>query len=297
MRSPWLLPLLVTACNVSPPAPPLLTAVPPGAVAVCAGRAISPVQVTAVASARAQTPRQALEALASDARAATEAERQGVGDEPLVRQRIDAALSRALLERLRAESTGPTTAAELDNLRRERWLLFDRPAGARVIHAVVRKPDSPDARRIAEAIAAAVQGSPDAAAFEQRALAVPHADIEVKVETLSPVSADGRTLDESGNHFDATFAAAACALTTPLSLSPVIATPFGYHVMLLLERTPPLHVDDATMALQVRDEVVARRGHESLTRLLTTIRTREEVLLSRNAAEVLQALDQPRAKR
>ena len=136
----------------------------------------------------------------------------------------------------------------------------------------------------------------DAATFEQRASAVPHPGVEVKAESLPPVSADGRVLLPDAGAFDPTFASAALSLKAPGSQSPVVATPFGYHVMMLLERTPALHTDDARLATLTRDEILARRRSEALRAQIASLRSREGARIERDADDLLRRLDTPQAR-
>lgn len=285
------LPLLLALGGCSPSAPPPAPAdaVPAGAVAVCAGRPVLAEQVAAVASARRVSPRQALDMLAFDARAAEAAERQGLARLPGVGQVARAEQARALLLRLRQRTAGPPSPQEIAELRRERWLEFDRPEGARVIHAVAMGKENDAARKLASAIHAAVAGAHDPETFERQANSVERGSIEVRVERLPPVARDGHLL-EGGGSLDGLFVAAAHDLKKTGDLSPVVATPFGYHVLFLIERLPESRLADAEIAAVAADEISARRAHAELRGLLSGLRGQHPVLVSRSSDDLLSTL-------
>jgi hypothetical protein len=158
-------------------------------------------------------------------------------------------LARALLEahRQRGRDPGPATDAEVSALTKERWIEFDRPAAVRVTHvvAIAKKPEErAAARAIAERVAAALNGATKSDDFEKRVEGLGTKDIRVKVERLSPVTTDGRMFElatagrppaEVGA-LDQSFTRAAHTLQKPGELSPVVETPFGFHVLFLEER-------------------------------------------------------------
>src|SRR6185437_2275313 len=107
-----------------------------------------------------------------------------------------------------------------------------------------------------------------------RAVAHPHAD--VIVQPLSPFAADGR--DESGAQNDAGFVAAAFSLRAPRETSPVVASPFGWHVIQLVERIPGL-----SEARDMAPAVVSMRARARLDALLRRRREAENVEISSSA--------------
>lgn len=287
---------LVSGCGSSPPAPaPRLDTIPPGALAACGGKPILASSVASAAAAQGVSPRLALEALALDARAAAQAESLDLHFSPSVQVAIEATHARALLARIRATTSGPPTDDEVAALRSERWRDFDRPAGSRVVHAIAMGQGA-QSRAVAEAIHAAVVGSADRETFEQRANAVPHEGVETRVEALPVFDRKGRSLENEAS-FDPTFSAAADDLRRSGDISPVVATTFGYHVVFLVDRTDAYHPDNATIASLARDEIVTQRGHRALRAMLSELRKRNEVLIARNAEEIVSLLDPARSKR
>ncbi|MGB7217019.1 MAG: peptidyl-prolyl cis-trans isomerase [Gammaproteobacteria bacterium] len=183
-----------------------------------------------------------------------------------------AAYARALLEELeRRARAQPIGDDEIARIAAERWPEFDRPEAARTTHAVVISKE-PKARKVANAIAAAVEGVSDPEKFIERANAVPKEGLDVRVERLSAVTADGRTIgpndtSDPNERYDLDFARAALAIAAAGQHSPVVETKFGFHVILLEERLPakvvPLEERRKLLSGEVR-----RRRAEALRREL-----------------------------
>lgn len=287
-RLPWPL-LALFSCSSQASAPPASVSVPPGAVGICAGKGLSPDAVRRVAIAQQLPPRAAAEALAHDARFAAEAELRGVAALPPVRLAHDALLARALLARLREENAAPPTPAEVRALRQERWRDFDRPEGVRVIHAVALGQGQQAARLVADALRQASAEARSAEDFEARTKNVPHEGVEVRVERLPLMAQDGRNL-EGEESFDAAFAGAAFSLKKAGDLSPVVPTPFGFHVIFLLERSSAFQPSDEQIAAVAREEILARRTAAAKLSLLEALRKEREPLIARNFVELTSPL-------
>jgi hypothetical protein len=203
--------------------------------------------VARIARARGVTPQKARDLAVLDALFAQGARATSPHAKAATAER--AILARALLEELRqrGRDPGPATDAEIAALTKERWIELDRPAAVRVTHVVViaKKPEERGAgRTIAERVAAALQGATKSDDFEKRVEGLGTKDLRVKVERLSPVTADGRLFElatagrppaEVGT-LDPGFTRAAHTLQKPGDLSPVVETPFGFHVLFLEER-------------------------------------------------------------
>lgn len=267
--------------------------------------------VTRIAAAQAIEPPRARDLAVRDALFASEATATGVPDELSMRAVIRGAHARALLRDLYATAVraGPVTDVELREATERRWFELDRPAGSRTVHAVVRLNEKDDAARrakaaeIAEALHAAVaplQSSEEAARelpsaipvqssaappppdplialFKARVASVPRDGFDIVAEELPPVAADGRVLEPGGFTFAPEFAAAAAALARRGDLSLPVASPFGLHVILLLERMPPRAVPADERRKLVYRDVIARRARVAEASLLERLRGQTSV--------------------
>jgi len=213
-------------------------------------------------------------------------------------------LARALLEQLRdaARVAGPPTDEEVQSFTDARWPELDRPPSVRTTHLVVlvKKPeDEAPARARALELAAVVRGAKDARDFVARVEAQPKGALEVRAESLPPVTADGRLWDPSEHPpkaiegtFDADFTRAAYALAEPGDQSGVVKSAFGYHVIRLDERIPELRVSLAERRERLADDVYSRRAKRDLDALLTKLRASTPVAAER-ASDALTALVTP----
>jgi peptidyl-prolyl cis-trans isomerase C len=233
------------------------------------------------------------------------AERAGLGDAPLVEAETRATLARRLLRQILEEARAePATSSELATARARHWLEVDRPEGFRTIHAVVRfDPADEQARARGLAVAESIRSAaapvseraptlslPDGAppsgprtspaddpdplssAFRAAVAAVPSDGLEVRVEVLPPVAASGRVLELAEQHLEEAFARAAAALPGRGALSPVVTSPAGAHVILLLERMPPSELTPEARLGRLRDFVAYDRAVTREKRLLADLR-------------------------
>jgi parvulin-like peptidyl-prolyl isomerase len=207
----------------------------------------------------------------------------------------------ALLDELRleAEARGPATAAELGALRRERWQRLDRPVSVATVHAValVKSADQDAAAaQVAAEIQEATRGLSDPKEFADAANRVPSDGIEKRVESLPHVTRDGRAVQfdpgvpVASGGFDPAYAAAAHAIAEEGGHSPVVKTPFGYHVILLVERVDAQRYSDEQLRKQFADEVVQRRVRDGLERLTSTLKKQATVEQSRNVEQLTARL-------
>lgn len=317
----WLLAtalLVATACDAPapppPPAPPKVSAASLDAstIARVGDAPVRSEEVARIAAAQSISVKEARDLAIRDALFAEEARARGVDVDPQVNAAASGVLARALVQQIaaEAEARGPVTDEELDAVTARHWTELDRPEAARVVHAVVMLPkDAPaDRRASAIALADAIRKSvspaideahrtsppsaeqrgvedPVVAVFKKAIADVPKNNLEVRVEPLAPVVLDGRTLD--GQRYDETFAKAAMDLAKRGDLSPVTETPFGFHVMLLLERVPGHSVPREERRAMVREEVMSTRARAAKDKLLEQLHHPGAVAIDRSVDAAL----------
>jgi len=270
--------LLIVACSHGAPPPPGTRALEIGEVARIGTLGVPASLVAEVARAQGVETGVALDKLLQDALLAEAAPSFRVADDPPVRFASATALARTVVLRIAAaaKAKGPPTDGELGTLE--------------VIHALVPHSGLVSDRArfaMATAIRQAVSGSTSADDFQRRAQAVPHPDIILRIETVPPFGADGKT--SNGGEIAPSFVAAAFALPSAQSISPVIETPFGWHVLRLVERTAPdAHTIEARRR-DLADAVVSMRARGALDTLLRDRRERTEVSVVAEA-DALNAL-------
>jgi hypothetical protein len=286
----------VVGCSQAAERPSAQTAdLPEGVVARVADLDVSESSVQAIARAQGIVPRAALDRAIADALFAVAASKDL--DRAIVEVTTRSAHARALLETLaeRARAAGPPSDDEIAKLTQERWAELDRPPTARTTHVVVRvkKPeDDAPARALADRLAQALAGASDVDEFERRAKAEPAEGLEVRVERLPAVAADGRTYyperitQSSDATFDKDFSVAALELEAPGDQSPVVKTPFGYHVIFLEERYPEHRVSLEERRVMLGPDVYARRAQAELESLVNELRQSAVVEVSRAADDL-----------
>jgi hypothetical protein len=242
--------------------------------------ALPPSLVADVARAKGSPATVALEELLRDALAAQGGVARGLDRDPTVSWQSTSALARRVPVQLLdvASAQGPPSDDEL--------------ALVSVEHAVVlRSPNlrEQDALEVAAAIRNAVLGARSAEEFQGRANAVAHPHAQVIVQGVGPFGADG--IDSSGGSLDAGFVAAAFALRAPLETSPVVASPFGWHVIQLVERTAA-NGSLADRARELGPAVVRMRARMRLDALLRARTERAKIEIS-PAADALMAKATP----
>jgi hypothetical protein len=204
------------------------------------------------------------------------------------------ALARALGRELFQEAvqSGPPTNAEVAELTAQRWWELDRPRLARVVHAVVlSETENAEARALAQRIANAVASAKNATEFEQAAKAVPNGALTVRVETPDPVALDGRAVDPdrppapgtTTDTFAPEFARAAQSLQEIGQQSPIVRSPFGYHVLQLIRVIDAYQPSLEERRTLLTPEIQQRRALEAQNALLARQRM-EAVPQQRRAA-------------
>jgi peptidyl-prolyl cis-trans isomerase C len=297
----------------SAPARPATGELPPGVVARVGAVDVTADRVGRIAAARGVDPASARDLAVRDTLLARAATAQGLDATTDVRLSVENELARRLLRKVLAEARAqPPTEAELAEAAARRWLDVDRPEGSRTVHAIVLVDPARDdeakmarARALAEVVRAAVlpvseraatlppvEGAPPSsarltadddpdplsAAF-RRAAATVRADggLTVRIEPLATVAADGRLLAPGGEFYLPEFARAAAALPARGALSPVVTSPAGLHVILLLERTPALVLTGAARVARLRDDIVNERARAADRQLLASLRPRASI--------------------
>jgi hypothetical protein len=126
----------------------------------------------------------------------------------------------------------------------------------------------------------APQDDPDtlSGVFRRVASAVPHEGVEVVVEPLPPVAADGRLLIPGGDTLDMDFVRAVIALPSRGALSPITPSNFGLHVILLLERTPPVVLAAEARRARLFADIVNERARAADKKLLARLQDRRAVM-------------------
>jgi hypothetical protein len=244
------------------------------------------------------SPERAQELATEDALLASELVRR----EPDLARSIErVVLARTLARRLlaEAEQAGAPTDSELQQLTSERWWELDRPRMVEVVHAVVlSEAENLDAEALAERIARAVAGATSAEEFERLANTIPGDRYTIKVERLPPVTSDGRALDPnkppptgpSEQHFAPEFAVAAQALDHVGQLSPVVRSPFGYHVLRAMNIIEPRRPSLSERRGMLKPEVLQRRALAAQVQLLERQRQESRPEQARSALQAMAQL-------
>lgn len=274
----------------------------PGIVARVGGQEVPAELVVSVALRHGLSVARSSERLVAEALLAQAAEGRFAGT-GLIAVSRRSAHARALLDELKAAARrlGPPTDDELRRLRDERWMDFDRPVCVRVAHAVVMVKtdiDDSEAKAAAERIAEAVRGVSDPQKFGELANAVAIGSLEKRIEALPLMTADGRGvfLDPADprrqrpSRFDPSFAQAAHAIEVVGGQSPVVKSPFGYHVILLLERVAPQRHELSRLRGTLAPDIYDRRSGKLLTELLARLERETPVERARNIEELTASL-------
>ena len=272
----------------------------PGIVATVGTLEITAATVAEFAGRTNVAPKIALDRAITDALFASAAARENIDDTPAVRAAIRARLARAALEQLDDEAhQGEPTDAEITQATERHFVELDRPEAFRVIHALVRLPEKADAatvaraRSLGERLLGEVARAKDEGDFRARAEALTdRGGLDVVVETLKPVAADGRVVDVAHPSPDIDtyvlpFAQAVARLTQPGQKSGIIASEFGFHVAMLLDRTPAMSVPFAERKERLHGEIITSRARRSKAALLERLAAATPVIIERSADPLL----------
>lgn len=265
-----------------------------GEVAARVGGETIPVSLVAkVAAEQKVTPTEALRRLLDDAIAASAARDRGLDRVAPPSWRLTAARARLTTDRLLADAklAGPPTDDEVAALSLEYWREVDRPVAVRVIHALVKRPKAPNGaleaqdRAFAETLHAELVTAKDDGDFKTKAEALPHpAEVEVVVERLPAFAVDG-VITEGAGQMVLPFAQGAHALANPGDTSGIVETPFGWHVIRLIERVPEERMPLESRRAAFTDAAYARRAKRALEERLADLK-------KANPSQVLPAAEQ-----
>lgn len=269
-----------TSTTLSPPAPGVV-------VARIGGEPVTVSELQDFARSQAiSDPRRALERYIDQRLLARHAIARGHLEDPLVRDvarraEVQAVLERAVEARV-TEANVPAPALEF--ARRTRGFALAHGPLFYVWHALVVRersgptPSTPESRRArAEAIRAALVAQPQPLTFER---------IRATAESVSgagglhvePVTGfDSGGITGRPETVDRTFASAAAAIEQPGGVSPVIETPFGFHVIVLDRREPGITADPAMVEREVTREALTLARSRALQSLLGELRSRYRV--------------------
>ncbi len=269
-----------------------------GVVATVADDSIAGATVGRIASAQRLDVPAACERAIADALFAAEA-RHSLNDGARIRSIETGTLARSVLEQLLrdARAQGPPRDDEVELLTRERWIDLDRPSSVRTTHAIVlvnEPSEKARARALANRIADATRAATSGDEFKKLAEAVPPGDLKVRVESLSPTTADGRAFEPNDpsklQQFDENFARAANAIAKVGTNSGVTESRFGFHVIHLVERLPEKRVPIDERRKLLNEDIVVKRAALAEQRMIDDLRRTTPVQVDRSAVDLMSKL-------
>ena len=280
-----------------------------GVLARVGDRPIAVATVQRIAQAQGVPVREARAKAVRDALLEQGAVARGFDKDPRVTTASDGVLAAALVDSIKREtSASPVTDEELARFTEVHWLDLDRPVARRSAHALVQVADNAEPAKkksaldLAKQIASAVEGISEPEAFMNKARAVPTNGMQVRVEALPPVVADGRVADlqdrpppgAAGNTFVMDFVNALFQVSKPGAQIGPVHSRFGYHVILFVEVQPAQTVPAQQRRTMLREEVIAARAKAKYDALLVSLRSSARPDVARNAENVLQLLPSPK---
>ena len=249
--------------------------------ATVAGESVTAPEVLAVARAEAiRDPRAALERTIALRLMAREAVRRGLDRDPLLddlarRAAIQSLLTQTIERDNRVDTLSP---ADMQTGMRLRGFALAHGELWRTTHALVTVPRNATPGQRATLRARAESGraaivalpQPRAAAFRETATRAMQG-VASRIEDLPAFDREGQF---GRGDMVPSFTAAAVQLQHPGDVSPVVETEFGYHVIMLVERQPPLVRPIEEVRAIVTQELLMRVQHNALDRMLAELRQR-----------------------
>jgi peptidyl-prolyl cis-trans isomerase C len=307
MRTRYALGVMGVLCACSTPterrASPSSTsgALPPGVVATVGQLELREEAIVSIAASRQIPARTAVDTEVRDALFAEGAIKYGFEASSEVRAAMRGRLARARLAALQRDAAAaPPTDDEVHEATERHFIDLDRPEAFRVIHAVVIVPDKADpaqrakAKGVAERMGERVAAAHEADEFKSRAESIEdRAGFDLRVETLKPVAADGRVVDletRGEGRYSESFSRAAARLTQVGQKSGVVVTEFGFHVMMLLERTAPHTVPIEERRRMLHDEIITERSKKMKQALMDQLRSASRPAVERSAEALVASV-------
>lgn len=261
--------------------------------------------VASVAAAQKVAPDAARGKLVQDTLFALGAQDRGLEDSSEVRLAKRALLARRLLERIRDEQAAkPVTDEEVEQLTKLHWLDLDRPVARTSVHALVRLDHvtDPDKKKagleLASRMARELHGISDPKQFEQAAKSIPHDGFDVVVETLPPITEDGRMADLTRRPpegvatptFDRGYVQGLFGIGGVGQVSAPVTSSYGSHVILLTGIQAEQRVAFEERRKLLTPEIRTSRARKEADALAASLRAGANVTVVRNTDEIFKLL-------
>lgn len=312
---------LLVGCSTEPP-PASKVSLDGDLVARVGDQGVAGDMVARASLSQGLAPRDALEALVSDALFAAEARSRGI--DRTRRRELRQQLAKALFDQLGREvrAEGPPTKEELEVHAQDQWFEVRRPESRAVVHAVVQIAEDADsatveqAKAFAEKIHGALQSIGERAPRIDGPDLMPRPGLDmfpedpvtknvfatvdgldaggltVTREQLPPIGVDGLSIQPLGRRpFDRDFVAALNKLGARGAISPVVRSPYGWHVILLLAKYPGNMLSDEELAARFRDVIYAKRAKRKAETLMGSLRPAASIEIDPAADNLMGLLE------
>lgn len=301
---------VVGAVSCSEPVSPVdeapAVALEKGVVATVGTDVVTVEQLNKLCEVTGDTPRVAANKLIYDALFAQAALQANYKNRPDIVVQYRALLSRVVLDELKQRSENePISDDEVQQYTKRHWMEMERPVSRQTVHAVVVVEPTADtdiqarAESVAQDIAEAVAGITEGKAFISVAKKVNAQGLKVIVESLPPVTRDGRVVDlsvrgtDEPQRFDAAFVKHVFSLVSEKQQTKPFRSPFGIHVVLYEKQLEPVELSFEQRKRMLTPEIQAHRVRAMLDALLAQLRQKNAVVVQRNADAILDLLNEP----